>query len=152
MKKLLFILFALLAFTSCKKEKKIKRNLHTDGGKWEIVKYEETVTSDFSLNNRIIVNENVGIMFFKENHSGWIIKSDGIQTSKAAFKYDNTDTELMLGYSAALPIEYFDLSWEKNAFTISQNKTSTYTVFYAPTNDSITITDNTSVKYTCEKM
>lgn len=152
MKKTLFILIALLAFTSCKKENKIKRNLYNNGGKWEIVKYEESVTSDFSLNNKNIVNENVGIIFFKEDQSGWIIKSDGIETIKANFKYENSDTELLLGYSVSAPPEHFDLTWEKNSFTMNQNSTSTYTVYYPPTGDSLTITDNTMIKYTCEKM
>lgn len=152
MKKIIFILIALFVWTSCKKENKIRRNLHNDDGLWEIVKYEETITSNFSLNEKNIVNENIGMMYFEEDHSGWIIKSEGIETVKAPFKYDNTDSELLLRFSSSLPVENYELNWEKNSFSMSKNSTNTYTVFYTPTNDSITITDKITVKYTCKKM
>jgi hypothetical protein len=152
MKKILFILLALLLFSACKKETKIERNLWTKGGKWDIVKYEKIVTSSKPSNNKNEVTDNYGIFQFKKNGSGWIISSAEYDAYIENFNYTITENELSISYFESEGTETYDLDWKKNAFTITIEGTSTDTVYSPnPDGDSLTITTHRLYRYTCEK-
>jgi len=152
MKRLLFILLALLLFSACKKEKKIERNLWNNGGKWDIVKYEKIVTSSKPSNNKNEVTDNYGIFQFNKVGSGWIISSDEYDAYIENFNYTNTENELSLSYYETEGTETYDLDWKKNSFVIKIENTSTDIVYSPnPEGDSLTVTTHRLYRYTCEK-
>ncbi len=147
MKHILFLIIALFLFTSCKKEKKIERNLWKNGGKWEIVKYEEIVVSTWPANEKNEVVENAGIFQFKRDGTGWRIDRDDYFSQKLNFKYSNTSTELSLDYFEYGSSDTYVIDWEKNAMTLTQSGTKTYT----PGSTNLVITDTRTYRYTCKK-
>jgi|SRR5690554_2385291 len=151
MKNILYIILALLLVSACKKEKKIERNLWNNGGKWEIVKYEEIVSSNWPANEKNKVSENVGLIQFERNGKGWMIYSDDFEAYKVNINYTNTDKEITLTYEYQ-STETFDLDWKKDTFTMTQSWSSSYNVYSPnPNGDSLTITNNYLYRYTCEK-
>lgn len=152
MKNILFIILALLLLSSCKKEIQIKKNLWNHDGKWDIVKYEEIVTSTWSANEKNKIVQNYGIFQFNKNGTGWIIESDDFEAYKDDFKYSNTATELSIVYDDGGSTDTYDLDWEKNSYTLTQSGTNTYNVYSPnPNGDSLTITDHRLYRMTCEK-
>ena len=154
MKNILLIILALLLLPSCKKETTIERNLWNHGGRWDIVKYEEIVTSTWPANEKNMVVENYGIFQFNKDGTGWMIESDEYEAYKLDFKYSNTTSELSIIYveDDSQEIYDYDLEWEKNAFTLSQSGSYTFTVYSPnPEGDSLTVTDNGLDRMTCEK-
>ena len=152
MKNILYILLAFLLFTGCKKEAKIERNLQTNGGKWDIVKYEEIVTSTWPASNKSKVLENHGLIQFNKDGSGWIITSDEYEAYIERFKYSNTNNELTFNYFEVDVADTYDLDWKKNSFTLTMEGTSTFNVYSPnPNGDSLTITTHRLYRYTCEK-
>ncbi|RYM32993.1 hypothetical protein ERX46_13155 [Brumimicrobium glaciale] len=147
MKRLLFILLALFVLFSCSKEKKIERNLWKNGGKWDIVKYEEIVTSTWPANEKNEVNENIGILQFEKDGTGWMLDSDGYDAQKLNFKYTNSETELILDFYEFESTRTYDLDWEENSFTLTQSGTHTYT----PGGSTEEITDHRLYRHTCKK-
>jgi hypothetical protein len=147
MKRLLFILLALFVLFSCSKEKKIERNLWKNGGKWDIVKYEEIVTSTWPANEKNEVNENIGILQFEKDGTGWMLDSDGYDAQKLNFKYTNSETELILDFYEYNSTRTYDLDWKKNSFTLTRSGTDTYT----PGGSSEEITDHRLYRHTCKK-
>lgn len=147
MQRLIFITLTLFLIFSCSKEKKIERNLWKNGGKWDIVKYEEIVTSNWPANEKNEVNENIGIFQFEKDGSGWMIDSDGYDAQKSNFKYTNSDSELILDFYEFESTRTFYIEWEKNSLILTRSGTSTYT----PNGSSIEITDHRMYRHTCEK-
>ncbi|PKR81839.1 hypothetical protein CW751_00430 [Brumimicrobium salinarum] len=149
MKNILILLFALLLFSACKKEKKIERNLWNNGGKWDIVKYEEIVTSTWPANEKNDVYENYGMMQFNRAGSGWMIHAEDYDAYKYDFRYSNTPNELTIKYHEFDDSDTYTLDWKKNSFTLTQSGTSTYSP--SPSDPSFTVTDHRLYRYTCEK-
>lgn len=122
MKKLIFILFALVVLTACSKEKRIYKNLHKDGGVWNIKSWKSTTgaeTIEFVGSPLGFVS---ATMNFTEDRNGSLkaIDSDG-NTTISTFIHSNSATNMTLskiegeeGYNANYTID-----WEKNSLTLT---------------------------------
>ena len=147
MKYLILISTALFLITACSKEKKIERNLWKNGGQWDIVKYEEIITSTSPENEKHETIENAGIFQFEKNGEGFMINKEEYFAEKINFKYDNTATELTLDFYPNSYERKFELDWNKNSFILTQNITSTYT----DENGNPLTLNTVTFRYTCKK-
>ncbi len=119
-----FTLFVgVLAFTSCSKETKIERNLWKKGGEWNIEKYDYTSTSTNGSNNITINLEDCGNVTFDKDGSGEVTVSFFGSTDTDDMTYSNTEDQLTLTVDGNTTI--YDMTWEKNNITITNQESST---------------------------
>ncbi|MCE3296964.1 MAG: hypothetical protein K0R65_2678 [Crocinitomicaceae bacterium] len=120
MKKILFVLFAVIMITACKKETKIEKNLWKKGGEW-------SVTSWKSWNDGIEA-EHIGtdvqsavFTFNKEKEAIVVINGDAGDIYTYKMKYENTESQLKLTNvidqetgEVDYPSIVYYLMWEKD--------------------------------------
>lgn len=161
MKKLLFILFTILIFSSCRKEEEIiEKNLWNRKGEWVITSFESTRTSDInSAGNFTKVINNPGTAQFEEDGTGVMIYSSemkqffkDISYNKiidAPFQYYLTGKSLFLIYGDKDGLG-FDLEWEKNKMSFGRTETNS-TIVIDGNNNPVLETVTFSIQYNCEK-
>lgn len=145
------VILLLFLITSCSKEKRMKHNLWSNGGKWNIVKWEDIQTSNWPANNNKEIVYNAGIFHFDKNGEGWLIESYGADFGKIDITYYLDGDKLHLKYGEGTDGETYTIDWKKNAFTLTQEFESKE--YYPAGNgvDSTLITNNYIFRYTCEK-
>lgn len=159
MKKLLFILFIALVATSCKKEKKIERNLWKNGGEWEIKSFEESSKSTSSEYNFSQVINNGGTIQFKKDGTGKMNYSSELadyltdilyeEQFNAAFSYYNTKNKIYFIYEEVEGLSY-NLEWEKDKITMSYSEPQE-SYEYDENDNQILVHSTYSLKFVCEK-
>ena len=160
MKKLLFILFLALVATSCKKEKKIERNLWKNGGEWEIKTFEESYeTTPSSEYNYSEVINNGGTIQFNKDGTGKMNFSPELadylmdvlydEQFNATFTYYNTQNKIYFIYEEVEGLSY-NLEWEKNKITMSYTEIQE-DYDYDENNNQILVKSTYSIKFICEK-
>lgn len=124
MKKILFILLAVLVFTGCSKEEKITKNLWKKGGEW-------TVSSWKSWNNGTETEligadvQSASFSFNKDNEAIVVINGGSGDTYTYKMKYYNTESQLKLidiidseTGENEYPSIYYSMEWKKNNLDI----------------------------------
>lgn len=130
MKKIVFILFAVIALTACKKEVKIEKNLWKKDGVWNIDTYDSKTTSTyFEADNNEYYYQNAGTIQFKKDGTG----SFNFQGEVTPMTYSNTEKTLTIIFKdeSGNPQDdetlTFDMEWKKNKIDLSFFRKDTYT-------------------------
>lgn len=113
----------VLVLTSCSKETKIERNLWKKGGEWNIEKYDYSSTSTNGSNNISINLKDCGNVTFNKDGSGEFTASFFGTTETDAMTYTNTEDQLTLTVDGSTTT--YDMSWEKDNITLTNQESST---------------------------
>ncbi len=138
---LLVVLFVagMASLTSCKKEKKIEKNLWNKGGEWNINSFTANQTSTYAPDNFNETVYNYGTYTFKKDGSGiYTITVDG-NFESGTFTYSNTEDKLTFIINNQARV--FDIiEWEKTKIKI------TITEHFTSGGESITYTESMELK------
>ncbi|MBN9294480.1 MAG: membrane lipoprotein lipid attachment site-containing protein [Flavobacteriia bacterium] len=124
MKKILFIVVAVIVFAGCSKEEKIEKNLWKKGGEWGVSSW--TSWSDGTKTEHIGADvQSASFSFNKDNEATVVINGGSGDTYTYKMKYYNTESQLKLIDvidSEAGEIEYpsifYSMEWKKNNLDI----------------------------------
>lgn len=108
------LLVGISGLTSCKKEKKIEKNLWSNGGEWNIEKFVSNWGSS-SEDSNTLTEYNFGTFLFEKDGGGKLT----IDSESNPFNYTNTENSLTITYKEG-PMytegekEEYTLDWEKD--------------------------------------
>lgn len=121
---LLFSLFLVIS-EGCKKEKRIEKNLYSDGGKWNISKLYQSHSSNVNPGDYFEINlSDCGHLIFRENGTGTLtLNLPGESTEISEFSYKViSDTKLSLDIEGEK--REFTMEWKKNNIKLENIETN----------------------------
>jgi hypothetical protein len=112
------LLSFLFLFTHCSKEKRIEKNLYSDGGKWRISLYEKeyynTYTEEFIESTQ---DENIGYIIFREDKTGEIQQNNSSEI--ISFTYNVLSDKKIKFHTVQEGDRFYEiLKWKKNKLVI----------------------------------
>lgn len=124
MKKILFVLFAVMSLVACKKETKIEKNLWKKGGEWNVTSWKSSDNGDETEGIGADFQSAV-FTFNKDKEATVVINGSAGDVYIYKMKYENTESELKLtnvidqetGQVEYSSIIYY-ISWEKDQLDI----------------------------------